>query len=88
MPERGDDGGIGTSDLDDDLRDVVTALPPTQQAAVVYRYLADLPYQEVARLLDSNEAAARRGRGRRHRRAAPRPRRPHPSRSPAPGGTR
>ena len=36
------------------------ALPPKQRGAVVYRYLADLPYAEVAALLDSSEAAARR----------------------------
>ncbi len=36
------------------------ALPTKQRAAVIYRYLADLPYAEVADLLDSSEAAARR----------------------------
>lgn len=45
---------------DDGLRAAVAALPPKQRGAVVYRYLADLPYAEVAALLDSNEAAARR----------------------------
>ena len=87
VPERGIDGGVGASGLDDDLRDVVTALPPTQQAAVVYRYLADLPYREVARLLDSNEAAARRAAAdgiAALRRALTVPLSP----SPAPGGAR
>lgn len=46
--------------LDEDLRARLLALPPKQQAAVVYRYLADLSYGEVARLLRSSEAAARR----------------------------
>lgn len=45
---------------DDELRAAVDALPPKQRGAVVYRYLADLPYAEVAALLDSNESAARR----------------------------
>jgi RNA polymerase sigma factor (sigma-70 family) len=45
---------------DDDLRGALAALPPKQRGAVVYRYLADLPYAAVGELLDSNEAAARR----------------------------
>ena len=45
---------------DDDLRGALAALPPKQRGAVVYRYLADLPYAAVGALLDSNEAAARR----------------------------
>jgi RNA polymerase sigma factor (sigma-70 family) len=44
----------------DDLRAALDALPPKQRGAVIYRYLADLPYAEVATLIDSNEAAARR----------------------------
>jgi len=58
-PTRGAEDGAPTG-LDGDLRAVVEALPPKQQAAVVYRYLADLPYDEVARLLGSSPAAARR----------------------------
>jgi RNA polymerase sigma factor (sigma-70 family) len=45
---------------DDDLRTALDALPTKQRAAVIYRYLADLPYAEVAALLESSEAAARR----------------------------
>jgi RNA polymerase sigma factor (sigma-70 family) len=47
---------------DDDarLRAALDALPPKQRGAVIYRYLADLPYAEVAALLESSEAAARR----------------------------
>jgi RNA polymerase sigma factor (sigma-70 family) len=45
---------------DDELRAALDALPPKQRGAVVYRYLADLPYAEVAALLQSSEAAARR----------------------------
>ena len=45
---------------DDDLRAQLDALPPKQRAAVVYRYLADLSYSEVAELIDCSQAAARR----------------------------
>jgi len=42
------------------LRAALDALPPKQRGAVVYRYLGDLPYAEVARLLGCSEVAARR----------------------------
>jgi RNA polymerase sigma factor (sigma-70 family) len=45
---------------DDSLRAALDALPPKQRGAVIYRYLADLPYAEVAALLESSEPAARR----------------------------
>lgn len=45
---------------DDGLRAALDALPPKQRGAVIYRYLADLSYAEVAAFLDSSEAAARR----------------------------
>jgi RNA polymerase sigma factor (sigma-70 family) len=45
---------------DDDLRAALDALPDRQRAAVVYRYLADLPYAEIAARLETTEAAARR----------------------------
>ena len=45
---------------DADLRAAVQRLPFKQRAAVAYRYLADLPYAEIAVLLDCSEAAARR----------------------------
>ena len=49
------------SDLDRPrLRAALAALPPKQRGAVVYRYLADLSYAEVAELLESSVAAARR----------------------------
>jgi RNA polymerase sigma factor (sigma-70 family) len=53
----------GTSDAlsaDEDLRAAVDALPDKQRLAVVYRYLADLSYADIAALLASTEAAARR----------------------------
>lgn len=44
----------------DDLRAALGALPPKQRGAVIYRYLADLSYADVAALLDCSEPAARR----------------------------
>jgi RNA polymerase sigma factor (sigma-70 family) len=55
MPEPGGDVEPGG-----DLRGAVERLAPRQRAAVVYRYLADLPYTEIAQLMESTPAAARR----------------------------
>ena len=46
--------------FDAQLRSALHALPAKQQAAVIYHYLADLPYAQVGALLDISEAAARR----------------------------
>ncbi|MEO5840561.1 MAG: sigma-70 family RNA polymerase sigma factor [Acidimicrobiales bacterium] len=46
--------------IDADLRAALLALPEKQRGAVIYHYLADLPYAAVAPLLETNEAAARR----------------------------
>jgi len=46
--------------LDADLRTALNRLPTKQRHAVAYRYLADLSYADVGRLLDCSEAAARR----------------------------
>jgi RNA polymerase sigma factor (sigma-70 family) len=43
-----------------DLDSAVGALPPKQRQAVAYHYLAGLPYADVAVILDSSVAAARR----------------------------
>jgi RNA polymerase sigma factor (sigma-70 family) len=43
-----------------DLTEAVAALPTKQRQAVAYHYLAGLPYAEIASLLDSSAAAARR----------------------------
>jgi RNA polymerase sigma factor (sigma-70 family) len=43
-----------------DLTEAVAALPTKQRQAVAYHYLAGLPYAEIAALLDSSAAAARR----------------------------
>lgn len=52
-PERAD-----AHDLD--LNAAVGALPPKQRQAVAYHYLAGLPYTEIAVILNSSVAAARR----------------------------
>jgi RNA polymerase sigma factor (sigma-70 family) len=43
-----------------DVRAALDSLPPKQRGAVIYHYLADLPYAEVGALLETSEAAARR----------------------------
>jgi len=37
----------------------VAELPPKQRSAVVLRYVADLPYRDIAEAMDTTEAAAR-----------------------------
>lgn len=54
----GDDTSV--VDADTELWAGVAALAPKQRAAVAYHYLADLPYAEIATLLETTEAAARR----------------------------
>ena len=54
------DRPIYAEDKHSDLTDAVAALPPKQRHAVAYHYLAGLPYAEIAPLLDSSAAAARR----------------------------
>jgi len=43
-----------------ELTEAVAALPPKQRQAVAYHYLGGLPYAEIATILDSTAAAARR----------------------------
>ena len=45
---------------DDELTAALAMLAPKQRTAVVARYIADLPYADVAALLGTTEAAARR----------------------------
>jgi RNA polymerase sigma factor (sigma-70 family) len=45
---------------DDELWTLVAALPPKQQTAVVYRYVAGLPYAEIAAEEGTSAAAVRR----------------------------
>lgn len=53
----GADPGDGMAD--DGLWALVAELPPKQRAAVVQRYVGDLPYAEIGVLLECSEAAAR-----------------------------
>ena len=46
--------------VDSELWSAVRELPPKQRAAVVLRFVNDLPHREIARVLDCSEAAARR----------------------------
>lgn len=55
--DRAGDGGV---ERDEELRAALQALPPKQRGAVVHRYLADMPYAQVAAELEISEAAARR----------------------------
>ncbi len=59
LPQIPSSGGIPEPE-DAALRIALQALPPKQRGAVIYHHLAGLPYSEVAALLDSSEAAARR----------------------------
>jgi RNA polymerase sigma factor (sigma-70 family) len=45
---------------DQSLWDAVRKLPVGQRRAVAYHYVADLPYAEIAALMGTSEAAARR----------------------------
>lgn len=60
IPDRvsGDPGGPALPD--EALGGALRALPFKQRAAVACRYLADMSYRDIAALLDSSEAAARR----------------------------
>jgi RNA polymerase sigma factor (sigma-70 family) len=41
------------------LWEAVRGLPPKQRAAIVHRYVNDLPYAEIGRIVGCSEAAAR-----------------------------
>jgi RNA polymerase sigma factor (sigma-70 family) len=58
VPEVADEDDLRSDD--EALRVALDSLPPKQRGAVIYHYLADLPYAEVGVLLESSEAAARR----------------------------
>ena len=60
LPDGLPGGDPGPEPADTELHGALAALPYKQRGAVVYRYLADLPYAEVATLLECSAAAARR----------------------------
>jgi RNA polymerase sigma factor (sigma-70 family) len=47
------------ADGDPELWTAVGSLPPMQRAAVIHRYVLDLPYAEIADALGISEEAAR-----------------------------
>jgi len=57
IPER-IDGRV--AETEPALWEAVRALPPRQRAAIVARYVGDLPYREVAQITGGTEEAARR----------------------------
>lgn len=48
------------TEAEDGLWRAVRGLPPKQREAVVYRFVCDLAHREIAELMGSTEAAARR----------------------------
>ena len=50
----------GHDSADAELWGAVRELPPKQRAAVVLRFVNDLPHRDIATVLDCSEAAARR----------------------------
>ena len=57
MPET---PAAATAERDDDLVEALDRLPDKQKHAVVYHYLADLPYADVAAILGGSVDASRR----------------------------
>lgn len=53
-------GAADPDSADAELWGAVHQLPPKQRAAVVLRFVNDLPHSDIARVLDCSEAAARR----------------------------
>ena len=49
----------GPGEVDEKLWDAVRRLPEKQRSSVVYRYVDDLPYAEIGRIVGCSEAAAR-----------------------------
>lgn len=62
LPERGSTAvpEAAATAGEEQLRAALDELAPKQRAAVVYRHLADLSYPQVARLMGTSPAAARR----------------------------
>ena len=57
LAERSQPTWIGSPEVDDELATALAGLPAAQRAAIVLRYLDDLPVRDVARLLDRSEGA-------------------------------
>jgi len=59
VPERPDSGGLKL-DGEPELWRAVRGLPPKQRAAVLHRYVNDLAYVDIGRVMGCSEDAARR----------------------------
>ena len=59
VPEQGDAGGVGLNG-DPELWRAVRELPAKQRAAVLHRYVNDLAYADIGRVMGCSEDAARR----------------------------
>jgi RNA polymerase sigma factor (sigma-70 family) len=61
LPERGSsESGVDETDSPDELWEAVRGLPVKQRTALTLRYVADAPYEVVAAVMETSEAAARR----------------------------
>jgi RNA polymerase sigma factor (sigma-70 family) len=60
VAESNSGAAVAIADADEELWAAVRELPPKQRAAVVLRFVNDLPHRDIARVLDCSEAAARR----------------------------
>ncbi|MGH2682324.1 MAG: RNA polymerase sigma factor [Actinomycetota bacterium] len=60
VPETATSTLDGEAGADPVLWRAVRALPPKQRAAVVHRFVGDLAYREIARMMQTSEEAARR----------------------------
>jgi RNA polymerase sigma-70 factor (sigma-E family) len=60
LPEAGrEDAALAEVDARGSVQQILASLPPKQRAAVALRYLADLPDDEIARLLGCTPATVR-----------------------------
>jgi RNA polymerase sigma factor (sigma-70 family) len=60
LPQGPASEAVDPAELDDSLSAALAALPSKQQRAVIFHYVAGLPYAEVARLMEISTVAARR----------------------------
>jgi RNA polymerase sigma factor (sigma-70 family) len=60
VAESSSGAAVAVAEGDEDLWAAVRELPPKQRAAVVLRFVNDLPHRDIARVLECSEAAARR----------------------------
>lgn len=60
VPEAASGGSLDGQVSDPELWGAVRGLPPKQRAAVAHRFVADLAYREIARVMGTTEEAARR----------------------------